>query len=305
MVHASAQASAPLTEQHIAQFNEDGFLVIDDLIDRALVEQLAERIEPIFAGDFETGIYPDEWHWRPGMSLPDITREICNVWKSDRLFASVVLSETIGRITATLAGWPGARIGQDSLWMKPPGAKAVSLHQDATYISYITPAEMTTCWIALDNTTADIGTIEYARGSHKWPLVKTLGDFHAPSGDHRAAMKQAAAQLGVDEPEVVQIEIPAGSCVVHHGHTWHGSGKNLRSDRPRRSVAVHTLSADAQFQPTGAGYIYGRYKRVGDVTMDESFFPILWRNDNHRTPFLADYCGDAITDRKQPQPMSV
>lgn len=298
MVQTSAQPSIQITEQQIAQFQDDGFLVIENLIDRSLVEQLAERIEPIFAGQFETGIYPDEWYWRPGMSLPDITREICNVWKSDRLFASVVLSAEIGRITATLAGWSGARVGQDSLWMKPPGAKAVSLHQDATYISYITPPEMTTCWIALDDTTADIGTIEYARGSHTWPLVTTLGEFHAPAGDHRAAMKQAAAQLGIDEPEVVPIEIAAGSCVVHHGRTWHGSGKNLRHDRPRRSIAVHSLSADAQFQLSGAGYIYGRYQRVGDPTMDESFFPILWRSDGYRTPFLADYCGDAILSQR-------
>lgn len=299
------QAPIQLNDDHIAQFQDDGFLIVENLIDRTLVDELTRRIEPIFGGEFETGIYPDEWHWRKGMSLPDITREICNVWKSDLLFASVVLSAEVGRLAAILAGWPGARIGQDSLWMKPPGAKAVSLHQDATYISYIDPPEMITCWIALDDTTADIGTIEYARGSHRWPLVKTLGDFHAPDGDHRAAMKRAAAELGLPEPEVVPIEIAAGSCVIHHGNTWHGSGKNLRRDRPRRSVAVHTLSSDAKFQPTGAGYIYGRYKRVGDTTMDENFFPILWTRDGYRTPFLADYCRDAVLDTRKADPIGV
>lgn len=293
-----ADGHIQLTNEHIAKFNADGFLVVENLVGKDLVDQMVSRVDPLFSGQFETGVYPDEWYWRPGLSLPDVTRQMCNVWKSDLLFASVVLSAEIGRLVALLSGWPGARIGQDSLWMKPPGAKAVSLHQDSTYISYIDPPEMTTCWIALEDTSADIGTIEYARGSHTWPLKTAMGEFHAPQGDHRDAMRQAAAELGVPEPEIVPIEIPAGSCVIHHGNVWHGSAKNLRSDRPRLSVSVHTLSSAATFQSERAGYIYGRYKRMGDPTMDENFFPILWTRESYRTPFLDHYCRDAIRERQ-------
>jgi phytanoyl-CoA hydroxylase len=283
-----------LSEKQISRFRRDGFLVLEKAIDASLVARLADRIEPLFSGNFETGIYPDEWYWRPGMSLPDVTREICNAWKSDLTIASVVLSSEIGRLTATLASWPGARIGQDSLWLKPSSGKEVALHQDATYISYINPSEMITCWIALDDTSADAGTIEYAKGSHEWPLSQKAGDFHAPTRSYRSAMQEAAVRAGVPEPEIVQIEIPAGGCVFHHGNTWHGSGKNTRTDRVRRSLAVHTLSSAARFQPTGAGYIYGRYKRAGDTMMDENFFPILWTQNGYRTPFLETYCEDAL-----------
>ncbi len=286
--------SLQLSEEQISRFHQDGFLVFEKLIDAELVARLVNRIDPLFSGEFETGIYPDEWYWRPGLSLPDVTREMCNVWKSDLAIASVVLSAELGRLSATLAGWRGARIGQDSLWMKPSGGKEVALHQDATYISYIDPPMMMTCWIALDDTSADAGTIEYAKGSHKWPLCEQAGDFHAPAKNYRSGMEQAAAQVGIANAEVVQVEIPAGGCVFHHGNMWHGSGRNMRTDKIRRSLAVHTLSSDACFQPTGAGYIYGRYKRIGDTTMDESFFPILWTRDGYRTPFLADYCRDAL-----------
>lgn len=296
------QPPIQLTQAQIEQFNRDGFLVFEKLIESDLVAQLVDKIEPLFAGQFETGIYPDEWHWRPGLSLPDVTREMCNIWKCDRLMASVVLSATLGRISALLAGWPGARVGQDSLWFKPTGGKEVALHQDATYISYIDPPEMITCWIAFDDTSADAGTIEYVPGSHRWELVTEIGDFHAPNQDYRAAMRRAADKAGIAEPEVVQIEIPAGGCVFHHGWMWHGSGKNKRSDKVRRSLGVHTLSSTAKFQPTGAGYIYGRYKRVGDTAMDENFFPILWTQEGYRTPFLQEYCGDALI-AKTPEPI--
>jgi hypothetical protein len=49
------------------------------------------------------------------------------------------------------------------------------------------------------------------------------------------------------------------------------------------------MSSAARFHPTRISYIYNRYKRVGDVTMDESFFPILWTADGYRTPFLDGY----------------
>lgn len=283
-----------LTEQQITQFQNDGFLILENLLSSELVARLVERIDPLFAGDFETGIYPDEWYWRPGLSLPNATRQMCNVWKSDLTVASVVLSAEIGRLVATLSGWKGARIGQDCLWMKTFGSKEVALHQDATYISYLTPPEMTTCWIALDDTSADAGTLEYVKGSHKWPLQQEAGEFHAPTSSYRLSMERAAAQAGV-EPEIVYVEIPAGGCVIHHGNVWHGSSKNTRPDRVRRSLSIHTLSSETQFASTGVGYIYGRYQRVGDTTMDESFFPILWTEDGYRTRFLQDYCQDALS----------
>ncbi len=49
------------------------------------------------------------------------------------------------------------------------------------------------------------------------------------------------------------------------------------------------MSSEAEFHPTNVGYIYGRYKRVGSVEMDESFFPILWTADNRRSGFLDEY----------------
>lgn len=284
-----------LSDRQIQQFQDDGFLILEKFIPTDFAARLVERMEPLFHGKFETGIYPDEWYWRSGLSLPDVTREICNAWKCDRTIASLVLSAEIGRLTATLAGWQGARIGQDSMWIKPPGAKEVAMHQDGAYIDYLNPPEMMTCWIALDDATLADGTLVYAKGSHKWSLIDAEGEFHAPIKDYRWAMLQAAEQAGVSEPEIVVVEVPAGGCAFHHGRTWHGLAKTTRTDKTFHSIGLHTLPADACFHHTNpAGYIYGRYKRVGDTTMDENFFPILWTQNGDRTSFLADYCEDGL-----------
>ena len=149
-----------LTEEHKRRFEADGFLILDTFIDAATVERLRARFEPLFKGEFETGLYPDEWNWQEGRDRPDRTRQICNGWKSDRTVASVVLSEQVGRCVAELSNWPGARICQDNVIWKPAGAKALGYHQDDSYAKWFTPSHMATYWIALDDTTASGGTIE-------------------------------------------------------------------------------------------------------------------------------------------------
>ena len=70
-----------VTSEQIAQFQRDGYLVLKDFIPLPLAITLRDRFDKLFAGEFDTGIYPDEWYWREGMSLPDVTRHMANLWK--------------------------------------------------------------------------------------------------------------------------------------------------------------------------------------------------------------------------------
>ena len=272
-----------LSQDQLQTFARDGFVIVTGLLAPAEVEALRARFEPLFNGEFDTGLMPDEWNWRAGRDSDQLTRQICNGWKADRTVARTVLRRDIGEACATLRGWPGARINQDNVIWKPPGSKALGFHQDDSYQGWIEPNEMVTCWITLDDTRADQGTIEYARGSHLWPLSPPITQFHAPD-DPLADMNRAAAAADAT-PELVPIEVPAGSAVFHHGRTWHGSRANSGS-APRRSVVSHCASSTAQFHPSNIGPIYGRYKRHGTLEMDESFFPVLWRKDGYRTAWL-------------------
>ena len=52
-----------LSPAQIQQFQTDGFLILENFLPLDYAQQLASRLEPMFHGEFETGIYPDEWHW--------------------------------------------------------------------------------------------------------------------------------------------------------------------------------------------------------------------------------------------------
>jgi ectoine hydroxylase-related dioxygenase (phytanoyl-CoA dioxygenase family) len=148
------------SKEQLDAFERDGFLVVEKgFIDDAVVGALRERFDPLFAGDYETGIRPDEVNWVAGRDPEDRTRQICNGWKADPRIAAQVLSERTGRLAAELIGWDRVRLLQDNCIWKPPGTKSLGMHQDGSYLDYLVPPEMITCWIALDHTAAEAGTI--------------------------------------------------------------------------------------------------------------------------------------------------
>jgi ectoine hydroxylase-related dioxygenase (phytanoyl-CoA dioxygenase family) len=137
--------------------------------------------------------------------------------------------------------------------------------------------------MALDDTRADTGTIFYVKGSNHWPHARLGGEFHAPDdwlGHARASMPEGA------ELELVPIEVPAGGAAFHDGWTFHGSPPNERADSERRAMVSHMISTDTRWNPAHPHGVYSKFRRPGEVELDEAFFPVMWREDGHRTPWI-------------------
>ena len=216
-------------------------------------------------------------------SDPRATRQMCNVWKSDNLIRKIVCNETIGLIASKLMGWKGARLVQDNILWKPSGGKTLGYHQDASYVDWIVPQTMITCWMSLDKTSQKIGTLEFVAGSHKWGLSPPSVSFHSPNDYRRELIN--FAKINNKELNITYVEVPPGGASFHHGYTWHGSGIN-KTSLNRRAIVSHCIPSDAKFHSTnigGTGKIYKRYKKINTNEMDESFFPILWNKEGYQT----------------------
>ena len=48
-----------LTKNLIDEFKKNGFVILDEFIDLEYLDKLRDRFEPLFKGEFETGIKPD------------------------------------------------------------------------------------------------------------------------------------------------------------------------------------------------------------------------------------------------------
>ena len=136
-----------LSDAQLKTYHEAGFVIVKGLLDAGRVDALRNRYEALFAGEFETGIAPDEVNWQQGRDSDGLTRQLCNAWKSDRTVAGVVLAESVGRLCAHLGDWPGARLNQDNLFWKPPGASSIGFHQDSAYEDWVAPNDMVSCWM--------------------------------------------------------------------------------------------------------------------------------------------------------------
>jgi len=267
---------ASINEEQLKDFNRNGFLTIDKFIDLQYIDDLKNRIGLLFKGDFETGVEPDEWNWKKNRDSDDVTRQICNAWKSDLLIKQLVCSPVIGECVSRLMGWCGARLIQDNVLWKPPQGKPLNYHQDAAYDDWIIPQTMVTCWMSLDDTYKDNGTLEFAIGSHKWELSPPSENFHAPK-NYKKELHNYVNQND-KTLHIASVNIPAGGVSFHHGLTWHGSGVN-KSNRDRRAIVAHCVPNNAKFHPTncgGTGPIYRKYKLSGSDELDDDFFPLLW-----------------------------
>ena len=267
----------------IDTFNKNGFVIFDKFLLEENIEILKNRFDDLFDGKFENTIEPDEWNWKKNLSDSSVTRQICNVWKSDNLIRKIVCNETIGLIASKLMGWQGARLVQDNILWKPSGGKTLGYHQDASYVDWIVPQTMITCWMSLDQTSQKIGTLEFVTGSHKWELSPPSVNFHSPDDYRRELIN--FAKINNKELNITYVEVPAGGASFHHGYTWHGSGIN-KTNLNRRAIVSHCIPYDAKFHSTnigGTGKIYKRYKKINTNEMDESFFPIIWNREGYQT----------------------
>jgi 2-oxoglutarate-dependent dioxygenase len=276
-----------LTSAQIRAFEDDGFLIVErGLVSERGLVLLRERYEHLFDGEYETGIRPDEVNWVPGRDPEDRTRQLCNAWKSDTVVAAQVLSERTARLAAQLMGYRGIRILQDNVLWKPPGTKAIGFHQDSSYADYLVPPEMVTCWVSLDDTTADAGPLEFVRGSNHWPKSPPQRtQFHAPD-DWLAGARAAAPEE--TELDVIPVVVEAGGGSFHHGLIWHGSPPNTSASTARMALVSHLIPVETRFHETNVDVTYSRYRRHGDLSLDESFFPVLWDSSGYRTPWLAE-----------------
>jgi hypothetical protein len=228
------------TAEQIRQYERDGFLIVERWLTDDEVERTRERFHACFEHEWETGLAPDEVNYTPGVTPPDRTRQLCNVWKADRWLARITLQERNARFAAKLAGAPGMRLLQDNMIWKPPSGKALLAHQDAAYVPFLEPPNMTTCWMALDETAADTGTIYYARGSHAWGRLPTGDTFHAPEDwlgwMHEVRPPDVEAGRGrlPPRPHIPRLAAQrAARCGSAGDHQPHGhDGHEVASDRP-------------------------------------------------------------------------
>jgi hypothetical protein len=296
-------------ERYQQDFDADGFVVFPRVLRASDVELLNRRLDAVLQGQYDRVNGPDKImpknHSAQGVSARSTEDgissknskprnqsinnackviQIINIHKADSAFRRLACDATLGRVVSQLAGWEsvGARLAQDQVWAKPPGATPLVFHRDSPYFMF-EPADVVTVWVALDDMDRAVGPLEYVRSSHRWGegRIGTANQFF--QADYRTLLESAAARQGVERVEVVSMAgLPRGSVSIHNGRTWHGSGRNQTLDRSRRGLGLHFVPSNVRFTKDASKsrlwrpYLIGREEYPEAIELSEEDFPIAW-----------------------------
>jgi ectoine hydroxylase-related dioxygenase (phytanoyl-CoA dioxygenase family) len=127
-----------------------------------------------------------------------------------------------------------------------------------------------TCWIALDDASAENGCLHYIPGSHNWDLLPITGladGMEAIEGVLSPAQREAFENA-------VPMELAAGECVFHHPLAIHGSFANS-SARGRRATVINVF-ADGVKSACDETLLRGVPTIPAGGKMEGQFFPLLF-----------------------------
>ncbi|MGB1014258.1 MAG: phytanoyl-CoA dioxygenase family protein [Nannocystaceae bacterium] len=246
-----------LTDAQTRHFHEYGWVVVPGLLSRTKLDTLI--------GAFESQVAK----WAREIDIPlteylNVVSQWTNVWEHNPSFRKLLFDPRRASIAASLIDCDRVRVFHDHLIVKPPQAGAtIPWHRDFPNWPITEPRALS-CWLALDDASAEAGAMRFMPGGHRLPMTRSI-DF-----------LNEAKDWGPHSTEAVAAEVRAGDAVFHHCLSWHTSPPN-RTPAWRRAYAAIYLDATCTYAPERAKW-HPMVKRIqvppGHV-LDDATFPIL------------------------------
>ncbi len=229
-----------LGDEQVAQCEQDGFLIVEDLLSKPELETIRRRIVDIVEGRTD---FPEEHlEFEPNADRTrhlDNFRKLNNCAEHDQVFLDHARNPGILSVVESLLG-PDIKLMGDQFFLKPPGGIEKTYHQDSPYFS-IEPMDLVSSWAAIDDVTLDNGCMWVVPGSHKGGPLEHSQAWMV--GDRK---DMCVPDSAFDRSKEVPITMKAGSVSFHHSLLLHRSGPNNTPNR-RRGLASHYMSAKSRW----------------------------------------------------------
>lgn len=236
----------------LAQYEEEGFLLVKGLVEPVAVEALGRRLQEYTHGGrsqatLQVQVEPRIQRGELTVEHPgDGIRKIDGLVEGDSLFQELGLHPNIRGILTQILG-PDIKMFRNALLLKPPAVgSAKGMHQDSPYWP-IRPMDLCSCWFPLDNATLENGCMAVLVGGHRrgpLPHVHVQDDYVVPEALY-------------DAEDMALLPMQAGDGLFFHSLLPHYTAPN-RSARWRRAIALSYMSAQARYTGEGNSPTYFR-----------------------------------------------
>jgi len=263
------------SDTDIRAYNEDGVVVLRNVVDADWLARLAAAIER----DIETpGPY---YHGYAAENGDGRFHGNLRLWQSDPDCRDYCFNSTLPGMSQQFFTSSKVNLLYDQLFVKEMDtSNPTRWHNDQPYWA-VRGWQVMSFWLALDETTAKSGALEFIRGSHKWDRWFQPEVFGKNSGtdayDHNPdyePMPDIEAQR--DDYDIVGWDLEPGDVYAFHGLTVHGAGGNQTSDTRRRGYTVRYTGDDAVYDTRPGTNKYLRCDDLADGdAMDSVVFPVV------------------------------
>ncbi len=231
-------------------FEENGYLVVENLISSEQLAELRRMIDKVLDGDVKPelpqGAQPDDdfqIQWEPSVKdTPDLPRRekirvVFHLCHTNSFFWEHATRPEILDVVENLLG-PDIKLYTDQMFVKPARhGSEVPFHQDSGYWLAIEPPSLLSCWFAIDDATVENGCVHVLPGTHKQLL---------PHRHFDGPQSWGLLPEDLDATGEIPVTLKAGSAMFHHSCLIHRSFSNL-SDRCRRGLVTIYLPATLRF----------------------------------------------------------
>jgi ectoine hydroxylase-related dioxygenase (phytanoyl-CoA dioxygenase family) len=261
-----------LSDDQVQFYCREGYLAGVRVLTDEQVDALREQLEGLFDPKLPGHELFHEYHSNESTDPNTVLFHALGAWRIAPGFHDLLWNPAFNVPAWQLLQGP-VRFWHDQLFCKPAGhGGVVAWHQDYSYWTRTQPMAHLTCWIALDDATADNGCVHYIPGSHRWPLLPVTG---LAGGMEAIRTVLSPEQLAEFQP--VAAELKKGFATFHHPLMVHGSYEN-RTQRPRRAAVLNVFK-DGVRCDSEHSLLKGVPPIAKGATMGGQFFPLLYDLD--------------------------
>lgn len=211
-----------LPAEAYATLDTQGFLVLEEVVDAAWLEEIRARTTELQALEGA-----DAGREVPKQEGVDMLGDLFD--KGEVFLRMLRVPEVLAAAAHVLLG--DMKVAANNFRAARPGDGSQALHSD--YGSLREDGGFKLCnsiWL-LDDFTAENGATRIVPGTHSGGRLPQ-DELADPAAPH---------------PDEVVLTAPAGTVVVFNGHVWHGGTLN-RTDRPRRAITLAYARRDESQQ---------------------------------------------------------
>jgi ectoine hydroxylase-related dioxygenase (phytanoyl-CoA dioxygenase family) len=224
-----------LTDIERRRLDEDGFVMVEDLMDGQLLDGLRRRIEELFAIEGERA--GTEFKLEAGC------RRLANLVDKGEIFRTAIMQPGLLEYVRHVLGPHFKLSSLHARSVNPHSEAAQPLHTDMSSVADEQGAWVCNSVWMLDDFTTTNGALRVVPGSHRW----------------RKLPRDVVADPSPPHPDEILLTGRAGSVVVINAHLWHGGTANrtgasrtamhafyARRDRPQQQYQKGLLRPEVQ-----------------------------------------------------------